>query len=411
MNHADTWILGAGVSGHAAAALLEASGESYCLLSESSEARNELPPGVPKLGILSPGFPAEHPWISELRARGLELLPEFEWGARHLQGPILAVTGSLGKTSMAHLAKELAEAAGLRCSLSGNSHRPVSDLALKTPEAELHVLELSSFQLEQLQHFRPKAALCLNLKANHLDRHGNLESYAQAKAKLCSNQEDGDLCLWPEDYPVKVSGQAERVQLDPTRLPQGLQGPLAQSPLRENVLMLLSIMAPLEALPSLERCRDILEAFQFPPHRQQRLDIAGAGLVMDDSKSSCLAASLAAVAALPDPLHLILGGKGKGEALEEVGQCLRKRELKLYLFGEEAERMEAAWKPMGIPLERHPSLEPLMASLWAQRSGEEPLCFSPGCASFDQFPGFEVRGQIFQGLVRDWAARKPLNVI
>ena len=403
------WILGSGRSGQAAAALARSQGREVRILDE--QAGDLLPAeegGSTVDWVVSPGFPIEHPWCEAVREAGGDLIPEMEFGATCLSGEIVAITGSLGKTSMVMFAAELLRTFGYSVTISGNIGTPVSEVALTQPEADVHVIEASSFQLEAIRWFCPDRAVCLNLFPNHLDRHGELEAYAAAKARLFSNMTPLCTAVWPESYPVPVDTQARVIDPQTIEVPPCEGTRFAHGPLRENLRMLL---ACLQGIPGLDSplIEQTTAAFTFPDHRMQELDIPGAGRVVDDSKSTCFAATRAAVDSIPGKLHLIMGGIDKEEDPREMAALLKERNPVLYLYGRSGKKMRDAWQDSVDVCFLTDSLEDVKNLLVKTRTSmEEPIVLSPGCASFDQFDGFEARGDHFQSLIRDLATFHPL---
>lgn len=414
-------ILGAGVSGLAATRLAASEGRGGVVISENHPEdsvlaelkdlgfswRADLPEVIEGEVVLSPGIPSHHPWIKTLRAVGQGVIPEFEWGASRLLGTQIAVTGSLGKTSMVMLAADLLRDAGYSVSISGNIGTPVSEIAVKKPEADFHVIELSSFQLESLQSYRPDRALCLNLVPNHLDRHATLEEYAEAKARLFSFQMPEDVSVWPKHYPVEVHSRAQRLFGEDMDLPTFGTSRFNSSGLRKN---LQGLFAVLEGIPgvSAKGQREIVDRFVFPAHRMETLNIPGAGVVINDSKSTCLTATRGALEAISGDIQLIMGGVGKNESLENLKPLLMKKNPKLYLFGDSAKKMREAWKDSVDECLTFDNLENILPVLWDARTPSQTLLFSPGCASFDHYEGYVARGQHFQKLVSKQAAEFPL---
>ncbi|MGA0332532.1 MAG: Mur ligase family protein [Kiritimatiellia bacterium] len=414
-------ILGAGLSGRAAARLAAAEGRGGQVVTEKLppapeidelaafgfSCRTALPDLLAEEILLSPGIPLTHPWFQQLRERQASGIPEFEWAARRLKGPQIAVTGSLGKTSMVLLAAALLREAGYTVTVSGNIAPPVSEVARTHPVADFHVLELSSFQLENLRSYRPDRALCLNLFPNHLDRHGDMKTYAEAKARLFACQQPGDLAVWPEDYPAPVGGKAARLRVESVRLPPLTGTPFASPALRLN---LQGLFALLSGIPGIDPFRQepVLREFQFPPHRMQVLSVPGAGRVVDDSKSTCLRASMAALSSVQGEVQLVMGGIDKGESLEEFLPLLRERNPRLYLFGRSAKKMKQAWQDSVDECLCFDTLGSLIPVLWEARTCSQILLFSPGCASFDQYESYAARGQHFQRLVAAQSATHPI---
>ena len=412
----DVFILGTGNSGRAAAALLARDGVRGRVCTETNPPPGEmewfanhgfpctdqLPESGADLAVISPGFPTEHPWLQRLRERGVPQVPEFELGAGHLRGKIVAVTGSLGKTSMVLFAAHLLRGKGLSVTVSGNIGTPVCETALKTPDADVHVMELSSFQTEAAVAYRPDAGILLNLLPNHLDRHRTMEAYARAKARMFAHQTPADLAVLPKDYPVSVPGRGRRLSPETDRVPD-LRGTRLDHPaLRSNLAALLTGLREWHWVPA--EIRAAAETFEFPPHRMEEVGNAQLGRVINDSKSTCLQATFAALQGEQGRVHLIMGGVPKGDDPAVLVPVLRRLNLCLYLFGACAEAYSRAWKPYVEACGVYDDLEACLHAVFLKRKHTETLLFSPGCASFDQYSGYEARGRHFCRLVH---ARDP----
>lgn len=408
-------ILGAGASGIAAARLGAAEGFDGIMVSDQKPSQmvsgfewaDDLPEHPEGRVIVSPGIPSDHPWLKCLQKLNLEILPEFEFGAARLKGTQIAVTGSLGKTSMVLLAADLLRASGYKVTVSGNIGKPVSEIALEQPEADFHVIELSSFQLEITQSYRADRAVCLNLFPNHLDRHHDLQAYAVAKARLYKFQSPGDIAVWPAEYPVSVETAAERVEMDNVALPKLGNSLFRTSALRKNLQALFAGLDGIENVDAFRQER-IIKNFPFPPHRLQCLQIKGAGKVVDDSKSTCLSASKAALLSISGPVQMILGGLDKQESFAILLPVFEEKNPQLYLFGHAAKIMAEAWQDSVDVCETYDTLDEVINALWPRRTRAETLLFSPGCASYDQYSGYEARGEHFQQLVRQLATNSPI---
>ena len=400
-------ILGTGQSGQAARALALSKGHDVQLFDEKNgddPFSDELGPSLDApFWIVSPGFDYHHPWMSRLRASGAEVIPELEFGASFLEGDIIAVTGSLGKTSMVLLLAELLKKLGYSVTISGNSGIPVSQVALESPYADFHLIEASSFQLESINQFRPDRAVCLNLYPNHLDRHGDMKTYAEAKARLFSNMTSEDCAAWPEDFPIEVETSAQRVFADQDTLPEVKGSMFVSGPLRENLAMSLSVLQKLPGLTP-DLIEKTIREFQFPDHRMQEVDIPGMGRVIDDSKSTCYIATRAALNLLDGRVHLLMGGQDKDQDPEELRETLQQKNPFLYLFGASGKKMQKAWQDSVDVCILKDSLEDLMKPLCEHRTDLTlPVLLSPGCASYDQFDGFASRGAAFQTYMRQLA--------
>ena len=408
-------ILGAGASGLAVARLLsvrEGLSGRVCSEREPDAAVREAFREVgfswdnagPGAGdgrlVVSPGFAVEHPWLARAEALGLQPEAEAEVGTSFLRGRTLAVTGSLGKTTMVMLAAEMLRAHGFTVTLSGNIGRPVSEAALTQAEADWHVMELSSFQTECFQCFRPDVGVILNLVPNHLDRHGTLVQYAEAKARMLRFQTGADLAVVPENYPVPVRTRGRLWRPDPARVPETRGTGFDFPAYRENLAALMTGLAEVPLKP--ETVREVLERFQFPPHRMQVLRHTRGGMIVDDSKSTCLAATraaMAAMAAVSGRMHVLIGGIPKGDPPEMLLDILRTHPVSLYLYGTSAEGFAACWRDVSEHCGVYRDLPEAVKAVFLHRNAGEPLLFSPGCASFDQYVSYMERGQHFQHLI------------
>lgn len=429
----DHWILGAGTTGHAVVAACERLGKSGSVISDAKPDADSLawfadhgftwsdhlPGGSPSRVILSPGFRPDHPLRVELTERAITPVPEFEWAAEHLNGDFLAVTGSLGKTTMVTLAGLLLESTGRPVAVSGNIGTPlaarVADVSwVHGDGVPIHVLELSSFQLEAMLDFRPDAAVCLNLEPNHLDWHGSFDAYATAKARLFANMRGADVGIFPDALePFRRSAFGERPfpTVGPWRYESGrivqeagegvlsLQNSLIDQPtLGRNFAMLWPALQ--RWLVDAERVREGLLRFSALPHRMQQLEISGELTVVNDSKSTCLAATRAAVESSEEPLHVIMGGLSKGESCDSLKEVLSEREVSGYFMGDCAEDLCRKLQDALCFGEALGTLEACVGKAVQRAQAGDTLLLSPGCASFDQFSGYEERGRRFETFVR-----------
>ena len=404
-------ILGSGSSGQAAARLLASVGRSGWVCAERDPTPEmqrafencgfsytaRIPEDGLDFAVISPGFAMEHPWLQVLRARGISLVPEFELGAGYLQGKTVAVTGSLGKTTMVLFAMHLLRQQGLRVTCSGNIGTPTCEVALKSPVADVHVLELSSFQTEAATGFRPDVGVWLNLFPNHLDRHGSMDAYAGAKARMFAFQTPADFAVLPEGVPVAVPGRGRRRVPEPARVPETRGTGFDHPALRENLAALLTGLGDWDFAP--EQIRAAMETFAFPPFRMQEIGTPKLGRVINDSKSTCLSATRAALRGVDGPVHLIMGGVPKGDDPGMLKQEFREKTVYVYLYGECAAAYASAWRAEAAQCEVHEGLRACLDSVFRQRNRTESLLFSPGCASFDQYMSYEARGRHFQKLV------------
>ena len=430
-------VLGAGVSGIAAARLLAAHGGCVTLLDAAPEAglarardalagsgvllrggADTLPDEPFTLCIASPSIAPEHSWLRACAARGIPVAGEMELGYAFWRGRLLAVTGSKGKSSVVKLCADALTAAGLEAVPAGNYGVPLSACVLERPALPWAVVEVSSFQLEQVAAFRPDVAILLNLQADHLDRHGSMAAYARLKFRLFARQVAGDLALLPagmdvpEPLPAGVavqtfgSGGADW-RYSPGRLAGRVGG--APGVLRfagtwfDNPVLGEAAAAAAGAMHacglSPAQIEAGLAAFHPLPHRMQRLAVHRGVVYIDDSKATSLTALAAALKMTPEPVRLIAGGRLKEHDLGAVKELLAMRVKKVYLIGESTRALWAAWSPV-VACAACGDLPAAVAQAAREAASGEAVLLSPGCASFDQFDGYAQRGDCFARLVQ-----------
>jgi len=338
------------------------------------------------LVVKSPGVPGEAPLVSAARERGIPVWSEIELASRLLPNPILGVTGTNGKTTTAEWLGFI-----LGAPVAGNVGRALSELDGELGPDELVVVELSSFQLEDIVRFRPQIAVLLNLEPDHLDRHGSFEAYRAAKLRIFENQTESDTAVVPRDLDHKV--RARRVEFaadDPLPAEPALRG-LHN---RENAAA--ATAAARAAGATNEQIARGLREFNGVPHRLELVgERNGVGYV-NDSKATNVAATLRALAAYEDtPVRLILGGSRKGEEFAPLAAALGPNIRAVYVIGETAVELARA-----IPdtIQAGDLVTAVDRAAAAAQPGEVVL-LSPACASYDQFRDFEQRGEEFKRLV------------
>jgi UDP-N-acetylmuramoylalanine--D-glutamate ligase len=340
--------------------------------------------------IKSPGVPAEAPLVAAARSRGIPIWSELELGSRLLPNPILGVTGTNGKTTTSELLGVM-----LGAPVAGNVGRALTGLDGKVePEAWI-VCEVSSFQLEDVHEFRPRVAVLLNLEPDHLDRHGSLEAYRDAKLRIFENQGDGDIAVVPIGF-GDIPGNAARVEFEPSdSLPAEPKIPGAHN--RENAA---AATAAARAVGIDEtRIAEALETFPGVAHRLELVAESGGVRYVNDSKATNTGAARRALTAYDAPLHVILGGRGKGESYSELALDLARQARRTYLVGEAANDLAVALELAGVQHEQSGDLETAVRSAAKKARPGEIVLLSPACASYDQFRDFEERGDAFRRIV------------
>jgi UDP-N-acetylmuramoylalanine--D-glutamate ligase len=347
-----------------------------------------------ELLVKSPGVPGEAPLVTAARERGIPVWSEVELGSRLLSNPLIGVTGTNGKTTTSELLGAM-----LGAPVAGNVGRALCELDGEVADDEWVVCELSSFQLEDVHELRPRIAVLLNLEPDHLDRHGSLEAYRDAKLRVFENQAGGDTAVVPRGF-GDVLGSAERVEFaadDP--LPAEPRIPGAHN--RENAAA-ATAAARVAGLDD-EAIAEALRTFPGVEHRLELVAEIDGVRYVNDSKATNTAAARRAIAAYDAPLHVILGGQGKGETYSELALDLVGRARRAYLIGETATDLAVALELAGVDHVESGDLETATrAAAQGAREGEVVL-LAPACTSYDQFRDFEERGAEFKRLVGELA--------
>ena len=431
-------VLGLGLSGRSAARFCAERGARVVAVDErpveSISDTDSLPTSIdcrfgepfPDLGdfdlvVPSPGIPAARWKGSARRAWG-----DIELCYRALPIPIIAVTGTNGKSTVVRLIEAMARAGGLRARAAGNLGVPALDLVGQP--LDVAILEVSSFQLESVDAFRPRTAVLLNISPDHLDRHGDLEGYLAAKTRIFSRQGAGDSAILNGDDPrirdVSLPPEVERLEFrlhhpveagawldgqnaivrrgrgqESVRL---LDGPFASSRQDENLLVALLAVATLDI--DLSAAVKALASFEGLPHRSEFVaEIAGVKYI-DDSKATNVGAAARALETVEGPILWIAGGRHKGGDLAPLAVHAVGRVRKALLIGEAADDFAKALEGR-ISVERPGDLERAVERAAEIARPGESVLLAPACASFDQFQDFEDRGRRFQSAVRALASK------
>jgi UDP-N-acetylmuramoylalanine--D-glutamate ligase len=428
-------VVGLGKSGYSAVRFLLARGVRVAATDSRAE-----PPELPKLAglpvrvhcggfdaslldeaelvVLSPGVAPRGAFFDQVRARGLPLIGDIELFARAVQAPVVAITGTNGKSTVTALLGAMATHAGRRTRIGGNLGTPA--LELLDEAAELYVLELSSFQLESTLHLPLVAGAVLNVTPDHLDRYADLEAYAAAKARLYAQ------CEWPvvnlDDARVAAMLPAARrrlsFSLDATRgADYALSGSGSETQLlcrgerlielsalklsgRHNAANALAALALAEAL-ALPRaaCLEVLREFAGLPHRTQWVAERAGVRYIDDSKGTNVGATLAAVAGFTQPLVLIAGGDGKGQDFAPLRAAFAGKVRAVLLIGRDARRLGTVLEGV-CACQYCDSLEAAVAAAARRAQPGDIVLLSPACASLDMFRDYAERGERFAQAVQ-----------
>jgi UDP-N-acetylmuramoylalanine--D-glutamate ligase len=436
-------VVGLGKSGVASALFLKAHGASVTVSDTKSgdELRNEIPMlldhGITvetgghgertfrgqDLIVVSPGVPVDAPPLVQARTLGVAVIGEVELAAQFLLGQIVAITGSNGKTTTTTLAGEIITAGGFPVLVGGNIGTPAISLVERAKPDTVVVLEISSFQLETIQTFRPKVAVVLNVTPDHLDRHRTFEVYVDAKARIFENQHSSDFSVLNADDPTCAAMAArakakvfwfsrqKEVQLgtwvgdgkiffrDGARQHEVVlvtEIPLKGAHNLENVLAAICAGALMGCAP--EKIRQAVREFKAVEHRLEFVATIRGVDYYNDSKATNVDATIKALESFPADVHLILGGKDKGSDYTALNELLRQRVKRVYTIGAAAAKIESQVK--GVEVVHAETLENAMRKANALAQAGDVVLFAPACASFDQFKNYEQRGKTFKDIVR-----------
>ena len=367
--------------------------------------------------IKSPGVPQDAPIVQAARRRGLPVLGELELAWRWLDNQFIAVTGTNGKTTTTEWIGHIHREAGVPVAVAGNVGTAASTLIGQIdPEATV-VCEVSSFQLEDTESFAPEAAVLLNLEPDHLDRHGSFDAYVAAKLRIFANQGNDDLAVAPAELEIAdLGGCARRVlfgSLPDAELSQR-SGYLwwDEQPLlavdrislpgehnRQNAMAAAAVCLARGIDPSAVIIG--LETFSGVAHRLEQIAVRRGVRWVNDSKATNVASTSVALRAFPAGIHLIAGGRGKQQDFSPLAPLVARHCAAVYLIGEAAGELRTVLADTGVPLHEVGDLQRAVASAGQAARPGETVLLSPACASFDQYPDFEARGEHFRALVEN----------
>jgi UDP-N-acetylmuramoylalanine--D-glutamate ligase len=371
--------------------------------------------------VKSPGVPHTAAVVEAARARGIALVGELELAWRLLPNDFVAVTGTNGKTTTTEWIGHVHREAGLPVAVAGNVGTAVASLVGEVDPQATIVCEASSFQLEDTTAFAPDAAVLLNLAPDHLDRHGTFEAYVEAKLSAFTRQPASAVAVAPADLAVTLPGAARRVAFGAPPADLAFDGttiawrgePLLRADEirlpgphnRENAMAAAAVTLARGVEP--DAVRAALSSFRGVAHRLEPIAERDGIAYVNDSKATNVASTLVALRSYdPDParrpggrVHLIAGGRTKAQDFAPLAPLVAERCAAAYLIGEGAEELAVALAPADVPLVFAEDLERAVAAAHGAARPGEVVLLSPACASFDQYPDFEARGEHFRALV------------
>lgn len=377
--------------------------------------------------VKSPGIPNDADIIRKLRAKGTPVISEIEFAGRYTDAKMVCITGSNGKTTTTSLIYHIFKSAGLNVGLAGNIGRSLA-LQVATEQHDYYVIELSSFQLDNMYDFRANIAVLMNITPDHLDRYDHdMQKYIDAKFRITQNQTPDDaFVFWNDDpiikrelakhgiqahlYPfsaIKEDGAIAYVEDEEVKIDQPIAFNMEQEELalRGTHNLYNSLAAGISANLAGIRKEDIRRAlsdFQGVPHRLERVCDVGGIHFVNDSKATNVNSCWYALQSMTGKVVLILGGKDKGNDYNEIADLVREKCSALVYLGLHNEKLHAFFDPMGLPVaDVHTGMKDAVQAAYRLAKKGETVLLSPCCASFDLFQSYEDRGDQFKKYVRE----------
>ncbi len=375
--------------------------------------------------VVSPGVPMDTPEVRQVVALGMPVIGELELASRFLQGQVIAITGSNGKTTTTTLVGEILKRGGMETLVGGNIGLPVIELIAESRPETWNVVEVSSFQLETVEEFRPRIAAVLNVTPDHLDRHKTFANYAAVKARITERQDAEDfLVLNGENKEAQMVASKTRAQIFWFSVRRAMkQGafvhgesivflskeggkaesvmPVSEIALKgahnvENVLAAVTI-GRLVGVPA-EMIRAAVREFKAVEHRLELVRVWHGVEFYNDSKATNVDAAMKAVGSFAGGVHLILGGKDKDSDYGEMAGLLKERVKVVYTIGSAAEKIGRQLDGV-VKMVEAGTLEAAVAEASKMAVPGDVVLLTPACSSFDQFENYEHRGRVFRELV------------
>ena len=428
-------VLGAGLSGTAAALLLRSEGAQVTMLDSAAEksllkstidnlraqdvrvicgAAADEDSSTYQMAVLSPGIDPASQLVRNFSSRGIDIIGELELGWRSCEIPVIAVTGTNGKTTTTELLAQMLNACGQRTIACGNIGKPLSEVAREKKPYDVLTVEVSSFQLETIRTFHPSISLWLNFAPDHLDRYHSVSEYREAKLRIFENQTDADVAVInaieriPNIRPRTITFSAYANGGD-FRVSEGAILYRDESVLRladtklrglHNIENLMATLAVGMARGlSFQEMVPPLSAYEPRPHRCEFVrEVSGVAYV-NDSKATNLDAVDKALRAQSKPVVLIAGGKDKGFSFDPLRPLVKEKVTSTILIGEMAESISRSWADV-VRAEIATSLADAVERAHASAKPGEIVLFSPGTSSFDMFKSYVDRGDQFRALVQ-----------
>lgn len=373
--------------------------------------------------VVSPGVPMDIPQLRLAASQGIPVISEIELAYRFIEAPIAAITGTNGKTTTTTLTGEIFKGCGFTTFVGGNIGKPLIDQVTSGERVDRVVAEISSFQLEGIERFRPRVAVLLNITEDHLDRYASFQEYRDAKARVFANQTSDDFAVLNVDDPL-VAGYAKKIAA--RVVPMSRHCALEQGIFYRDGIITFTWEGRVERFPTsafklrgvhnLDNCMAALatallmgcesspalaavESFPGLPHRMELVATVNGVAYYNDSKGTNVGSVVKSLESFPGPITLIAGGRDKGGEYGPLAGLVRERVSRLILLGEAKERIREALGHLADTILVGSLEEAVQEAHRLARPGEIVL-FSPACSSFDMFRNYEERGERFAELVR-----------
>jgi UDP-N-acetylmuramoylalanine--D-glutamate ligase len=437
LNATKAAVLGLGTSGEAAAKLLRREGADVTVFDSADASQlKERAQKMEALGIktvlgpdaeqsivnfdltvLSPGIDPQVELVQNFIRQKAEFTGELELAFRFCHKPVIAITGTNGKTTTTQLVELMLQRAGVRTIACGNIGMPFCEAIERQNELDVFTVEVSSFQLETISTFRPHVAVWLNFTPDHLDRYRDLQEYRDAKLRIFEQQQASDFAVvnvrdqlsgltaktvtfnaYPGEADFSVSGQSLRFHGEPVLNMNATN--LSGVHNAENLMAALGVAYALK-IPW-EKASVGLSEYRLLPHRCERVGEIDGVVFVNDSKATNLDALAKALESQSRPVILIAGGKDKGFSFDSIAELVKRKVKHAVLIGEMAERIERSWSAV-VACTRAASLTDAIDAARRDAISGDTILFSPGTSSFDMFKNYADRGNQFRQRVRELA--------
>ena len=378
------------------------------------------------LMVISPGVPSNAPVVLEARTRGINVVSEVEVASWFCRSPIIAITGSNGKTTTTTLIGRILGDAKKKHAVAGNIGTAFSSVVLDLAPSDIAVLEISSFQLDHCETFRPRISAILNITQNHMDRYDNsMQQYAAAKARVFMNQAGDDVLIYDADDEW-TSTITEKARC--RRIPFSIRRMLTEGAFVERRRLVtvldgkrneiidvddISIKGPHNLYNTMAATlvgqltdvgtaslRATLKNFKGVEHRQEFVREVNGIRYYNDSKATSVDAVWYALQAFDRPIVLMLGGRDKGNDYSKIADLVQKNVRAIVAMGESADRVQQAFSGLK-PVRRATSIDEAVLTAQSMAQAGDVVLLSPACASFDWFENYEQRGKVFKELVKN----------